>query len=76
MMNDRNPRLLVAERMEFDFEMREIDKIGRVIRTVRVNMDCPDSITHSEVTESFQNFLTACGYVFTGEIRYIPRGEE
>lgn len=70
-MADIEHRQLVAERMEFDFEMREIDEEGRVIRRVGMSLDAPDSMTHDEITEAYQNFLKACGYVFNGEIRYV-----
>ena len=70
-MADIEHRQLVAERMEFDFEMREIDNEGRVIRNVRMSLDCADGQTHDEITEAYQNFLSACGYVFNGEIRYV-----
>lgn len=72
-MTDIEHRALVAERMEFQFLMTEIDGDDRPIRTVIVNLDCPDSITHTEVTEAYANFLRACGYVIDGEITYVRR---
>lgn len=75
-MADIEYRALVPERMEFGFTMREIDAEGRVVRCVQVDLDCPDSITHTEVTEAYENFLRACGYVIEGEIRYVRRGSE
>lgn len=71
-MADIEHRQLVAERMQFQFLMTETDIDGNPIRTVEVALDCPDSITHDEITEAYQNFLSACGYVFgRGEIRYV-----
>ena len=75
-MADIENRALVAERMQFQFLMTELDEEGYAIRTVTVALDTPDSITHTEITEAFQNFLSACGYVFDGEIRYVRRGSE
>lgn len=76
-MADIENRDLVAERMEFDFEMREIDAEGRVVRSVRMSLDGTDGITHPEITEAYQNFLSACGYIFgRGEIRYVTRDED
>lgn len=76
-MADIEHRDLVAERMEFDFEMREINAEGRVVRRVGMSLDGTDGITHPEITEAYQNFLTACGYVFgRGEIRYVTPEED
>jgi hypothetical protein len=75
-MREDTPRLLVAESMEFAFQCRELDKEGNVIRTVIVELTVPDSITHDEITESYQSFLTSCGFVFgRGSIQYVREGE-
>jgi hypothetical protein len=53
-----------------------LDKEGNVIRTVVVELNVPDSITHDELTESYQNFLTSCGFVFgRGSIQYVREDE-
>lgn len=71
-MADIEHRQLVPQSMEFEFTMREVDMTGTVIRTVSISLDAPDSITHDEITEAYQNFLMACGYVLNaGEIRYV-----
>lgn len=75
-MADIEHRQLVAERMQFQFLMTELDAEGNPIRTVTVALDCTDGQTHDEITEAYQNFMSGCGYVFDGgEIRYVRRGE-
>lgn len=74
-MADIDNRELVAERMYFQFLMTETDIDDNPIRTVSVELNCPDCTTHDEITEAFQNFLAGCGYVFRGQIIYVRDDE-
>ena len=71
-MADIENRKLVSYGMTFEFVMTEHDRDGEPIRTVSMVIATPDDITHNEVTESYHNFLTACGFVLSGgEVRYV-----